>query len=124
MDHTSPAEIAQVVTICLAVIAAGFYEYRRRAETHRLRMALFSRGILPPDDSRGRPSSNLVSIGLVCVFYALALGVLLALSGKTGPGYARSIQILAAVLSPPFVILLLIFIRDFRRSRRTRREAV
>lgn len=115
-------EIVNTAIICTLIIIFGFYEYRRREEAHRLRMAILRRGELPPDAGRPWPAVNLLSLGSVCILYAACLGVLLFMAVKVQPKYGSPILTVVAVLSPPLLLLVLMFIRDLRRLMRHRRE--
>jgi len=122
MDHNSLAGAIQVATLCVVIVAAGFYEYRRREGAHRLKLAILRRGEIPPDVGRPRPALRLLSLGSVCLIYAACLGGLEFMAASNGLHYSRPIHTIAAALSPPLVFLLLMFIRDLRRLRRRRQE--
>jgi len=114
-------------TICTAFVSTlivifGFTEYRRREETHRLRMELLRRGDIPPDTGREWPRGRLLATGLVSLLYAACLGGVIFLTSKVGPKYAGFIHSLAALLSLPLLFLVLIFIRDLRRFMHHRKK--
>jgi len=115
-------ETIYAATLSAAILIYGFYEYRRREETHRLRMELLRRGDIPPDTSRQWPQGALIASGLVTLLYAASLGGVLFLTLKVGPKYAVSIRSIVAFLSLPLLFLVLMFLRDLRRFVRNRKE--
>jgi len=116
MNSITPDAVNAAI-ICTIIVAFGFYEYRRRAERHQLRMALLRKGELPPDAGRAAPGSRLAATALVTLVYASFLAILVYLAAHASPRYGTPIIWTTVFLFPPLVPLVLMLIRDFRRMR-------
>jgi len=108
MDLSSPA-------ISLLIILYGVFEYRRREKAHGAMVEKIRSGasIAPPV-----PRSalwKLITTGSVSLLLALFAGGLLDAAMHSGGSSGAPLEIMAAMISVPLLLLVLIFVRDIRR---------
>jgi hypothetical protein len=108
MDYTSPV-------ISLLILMYGVGEYRRRDRMHSAAMDRLARGELVSDSgSRRRSWKHAASIS-VCAILAGCVAMLLYTGTHAHNSSTVLLETMACTIAVPFLLLVLIVIRDVRR---------
>lgn len=104
-----------LIPACI-ILWAGF-EYHRREQNHKEKMAFLERGLIPPESSPVPPRWQLWTTGFttLCLFAFVCGMVLLGL--QTEPRYAVGFFFIALPFFLISIVLFLIFRRDYRMVR-------
>lgn len=103
--------------IAAAIVVWAAFEYNRREQDHKEIMAYLRKGLDLPELSLIPSAWRLRTTGAVALILLLLISGLFMLGAKSLAPYGKLFVVLAIPFSGIFVLLVLIFLRDYRLRR-------